>query len=109
MEKVEIENVIISKIDLLSEEEKRIANKLIKEYYQKIKRAAKGDFSLKITIKEYSKGGKTKKYDLAAEMVCAETIFRAKAFDWDFARTLHKLLIKILNEMEHKLHHSEQW
>ena len=108
MEKVEIENVTISKIELLSEEEKKIANKLIKEYYQKIKRAAKGDFSLKITVKEYSKGGKAKKYELAAETVCSEGIFRAKSFDWNFTKTLHKLLSKIISEMEHKLHHSEQ-
>lgn len=92
----------INNQEILNDKEREIADKLVKEYYQKIQRKIKNITSLKIYIKEYGKEGKGKKYSIDVGVVSPGDIFKAKAFDWDFARALHKVLNKIINEIEHK-------
>lgn len=93
--------------ELLSEKERKIADKLVKEYYEKIKRQIKKDFTLKINFKEYETDGKNKKYSINAEVFSSKK-FSASDADWDFARTLHKVMIKLINQIEHDFHASEQ-
>mgnify|MGYP001595894137 CR=1 FL=1 len=102
-------SIEITGIEILTEKEKEVADKLLKEYYLKIQRQLKKIISLKLYIKEYKKEGKGKKYSINIEVIApAPKIFKANAHDWDFARTLHKVLNKIINEIEHELHVSEQ-
>ena len=102
----------INGIKLLNDMEKKIANELLNEYYPKIQRMIKNELSLRIIIKEYEKKelekDMKKKYSLNIEAVTPGKTFRAKAFDWNFARTIHKLLNKVMTEIEHTFHNSEQ-
>ena len=95
-------------MELLSEKEKQIADRLLNEYYEKIKRQIKNDFTLKVNFKEYEKDGKNKKYSIDAEIIFPGKKFSASDYDWDFARALHKVMIKFVNQIEHKFHISEQ-
>lgn len=101
-------NQDVSNLEILTEEEREIAKKLFDEYYLKIERIIKNDFSLKVHFKEHEKEGRRRKLSVNVEVVSSGKVFTAKAFDWDFARTLHKVLNKILNEIEHHYHVSEQ-
>lgn len=92
--------------DKLDAKEKWELDKLSKEYYEKIKREIKKDFLLDIQIKVYEKGGK-KKYSLNVKAENS-VIFKSNSFDWNLAKAVHKALNKIMNEIEHKLHVSEQ-
>src|SRR3972149_6494323 len=79
------------------------------EYHEKIKRQIKNkDTTLKIDIKEHGKGGKRKKYSITVTLEFARNIIKANAFDWEFARTIHKVMEKLITEIEHKFHVSEQ-
>ena len=104
-----MKNIEITNIELLDEKEKNIAEKLFQEYYNKIQRQIKNkEAVLKIDIEVYNKGGKRKKYDIAIKIEFATNVFKAKAFDWDFARAVHKVMEKLVTEIEHKFHVSEQ-
>ncbi len=103
-----MEPIEIKGIDILTEEEKRLANKLLNEYYPKIQRQIKNIISLKVHIKEYKKEGRRKKYSINIKIINSTDVFEANADDWDFARTMHKILKKIENEIENRLHSSEQ-
>ena len=103
-----MEQIEIKGIDILTEQEKRLANKLLNEYFPKIERQIKNIISLKVHIKEYKKQGKRKKYSINIKIINSTDIFEANANDWDFARTMHKVLNKIKHEIEDRLHSSEQ-
>lgn len=95
-------------IELLTNIERATANKLINEYYKKIQRELKDLTTLKVHIKEYGKKGDKKKYSINVQTIIAKKVFQANAFDWDFARTLHKVMKNIENEIENRLHSSDQ-
>jgi hypothetical protein len=94
-------------MELLSEKEKQIADKILKEYYEKIKRQVKKDFTFRINFKEYDKEGEKKKYSINAEVLASKK-FSASDYDWDFSKALHKVMIKLVNQIEHTFHSSEQ-
>src|SRR3989344_1832916 len=73
MEKTE--QIQVKGIELLDEKEKKIADKLLDEYYTKVQRKIKNLTSLKIHIKEYNKDGKRKKYSINAETVSAFILY----------------------------------
>ncbi len=103
-----MEKITLKGAEQLSEAEKEIVNKLLNEAYPKIQRMLKNDVFLDLIIKEHNKEGKRKRYSLTLD-VKSETIhFKAEADDWDFARTLHKIINKVKEEIEHKFHVSEQ-
>ncbi len=103
-----MELIEIKGIDILTKEEKRLANKLLNEYFPKIERKIKNIISLKVHIKEYEKEGKRKKYSINIKVINSADVFEANAHNWDFARTMHKVLNKIENEIEDRFHPSEQ-
>jgi len=105
-----MENIEITNIKLLDGKEKILAEKLFPEYLEKLKRQVNNeDAILKVHIKKYDKEGKRKKYDIAVKLEFAMNVFKAKDFDWDFARTIHKVMNKLKEEIEHKLKTSEQY
>ena len=110
---MELEKIIkITGIEKLTEKEKQIVNKLVERYYPKIKRQLKDKFFLEIHIKEYELGklSKRKKYSVHIK-IAGEKFFEADYGDWDLARTIHKVMNKLMNEIEHEYHvlnqHSE--
>jgi len=101
----------IKGIDVLSVQEKLRANQLINEYYLKIQRMLKNITSIFVDFKEYEKAGKEskrKKYSIHVKVMAPTQMFEADAADWDFARTIHKVMNKVKNEIEKKLRVSEQ-
>ena len=103
-----MEQVQVRGIELLNEQERKIANKLFDEYYKKIQRKIKNLASLKIHIKEYNKDGKRKKYSINAEVISSRKIFKANSYDWTFSATIHEVFNKLLNQIEHAYHTSDQ-
>ncbi len=103
-----MESIQINGIELLNSQERKIADKLYKEYYLKIQRQIKNVISLKVYIREHEKEGLRRKLSINLELVYPGKTFKVKAYDWDLARAIHKALNKLINEIEHKLHVSEQ-
>jgi hypothetical protein len=112
-----MERVQIKGIEELTKEEKYQLNKIVNDYYDKIKRSLKNDFTLQIKIKAYQKTGKgkieknsnkKKKYSIQAMIHTATKKLESNASDWDLNRTMHAVLKKILEEIEHVFHASNQ-
>ena len=103
MEAIEVKNA-----EILTAQEKRVANKLLNEYYPRIQRQLKNMTSLKLNVKEYKREGKKRKYSMKLEVISPARKFESNSHDWDFARTLHIVLNKVMNEIEHSLHSSDQ-
>lgn len=101
-------NIDITGIENLTEEERGIADKLLNEYYSKIQRLVKNVLSLKVNIKEYDKNGKKVKYSINIEVIFSGKTMSSSSWDYDLARAIHKSMIKIENEIEHRFHSSEQ-
>ncbi|MGD2072616.1 MAG: hypothetical protein PVG65_03915 [Candidatus Thorarchaeota archaeon] len=95
-------------VSVLNSSQTTLANKILNEYYVKIQRQLKNFTSLKLHVKAYEKGnGSRKKYSLRVEVISPTRKFESNAHDWDFARTLHKVLNKVINEIEHETHASD--
>jgi hypothetical protein len=64
---------------------------------------------LKVHIKEYKKEGQGKKFSINVDLHFSGKRLKSEATDWDLARTLHKSMIKLQNEIEHKFHISDKY
>lgn len=103
-----MEPIQVIGIDKLDESEISTVNKLANEYYGKFVRSVKNITSLIIQVKVYDKGGK-KKFAIHARLASPGHHFEStKAVDWDFARTMHMSLKDIEEQIEHRLHASNQ-
>jgi hypothetical protein len=95
----------IEGIGSLTEEEKKEAKKIIDRAYEKLKWGVKKDFLLRVIVKEYSKSGenfnKRKKYSIHAEISGPVQVIEASAVEWDFNKTLHMAMNKLIAEVEH--------
>ncbi len=107
-----MERIEIKGIEGLSESEKQELNKEIETYKDKIKWKTKSDFVLKLVLKSYNKSpenkDKSKRYTIKGEIKGETHTFEASAEDWDFNKTVHKIFDKLINEVEHRYHSSEQ-
>lgn len=92
----------------LDEKERMIFDKLGSEYSAKIERMLKTVNLVEVLIKDYSREGKSKNYSIHVKVFSSTRNFDAGADDWDFARTLHKAFIKVMNEIEHEFHVSNK-
>ena len=95
-------DIEITHEEILTEEEREIAKKLLNEYYPKIQRMTKTPIKIKIDIKEYDKEGKNKKYSINSQVIFSGKMLSSSSWDWDLARAIHKAMIKLENEAEHK-------
>lgn len=94
----------------LTEKEKFLVNKLLNEYYERIQRQLKNQIFLECNIKEHETTGKiskARKYSVHVK-ISGTKVFEADYADWDLARAVHKTMNKLMNEIEHKFHSSEQ-
>ncbi len=103
-----MENIEFKGREILNDEENKTADKLFAEYYPKIQRKIKNMQLLKVHIKEYKKEGKGKKYSINVSIIAPTRSIKANASDWDFARTVHKVLKKIESEIESMFYVSDQ-
>jgi len=120
----------IAGIDILDERKKQVFNRLLNEYYPRIFRQIKnitifegkikayekvapskktGDTSKKRKKGIFVKKGKDKKYSFSLKVVSPAGVFKADYADWDFTRVIHKVLNKMMNEIEGKLHSSDKY
>lgn len=93
--------------EILTQKTKEEFQKIWEEYSKKIERRLKNTESIKIHLKEYSPGGKTK-FSIHALVSYAGKSIEAEAFDWDLKRTFHKVFNKIEQQIEHAFHVSDQ-
>ncbi len=93
--------------ELLTQKTKEEFQKLWGEYSEKLGRKLKNIKSVKIHLKEYSPGGKTK-FSIHVLITYAGKAMEADCSDWDLNRTFHRVFAKIEQEVEHKFHVSDQ-
>ncbi len=91
----------------LSDKERWELDKLVNEYYEKIKRELKKDISLVVHIKDYDKDGKEKKYSINLKIVNS-VVFKSDSDDYNLPKAIHKAFNKVMSEIEHKFHVSNQ-
>lgn len=108
-----MEGIEIKGIEFLNDAEKFELNKEVAKYSEKIKWKTKSDFILKLVIKIGSKkaddkDNKRKRYSLKADIKGATHSFESNVEDWDFNKAVHKVFEKLINEVEHAYHSSEQ-
>ena len=110
-----MERVVLKGIKDLKENKKYMLNKIVNNYYNKISRMLKNDFTLKISVKEYATAGKgkkedkkTKKFSIKAQVLGVARNLETHDADWDLNRTTHSVLKKMLKEIEHQFRVSEQ-
>jgi hypothetical protein len=95
-------DIEITNVEILTENERKIIDKLLKESQLKIQRLTKTPIKLKIDIKEYDKDGKKSKYSINSQAIFSGKVFTSSSWDWDLTKAIHKAMIKIENEAEHK-------
>lgn len=97
----------------LNENERFELNRLLDNYDEKIKRKTKSEYVLKLTVKKYSKNKEDKKdarakFSIQGMIKGSTHSFEASAVDWDLNRAVHRLFAKLMTEIEHRYHTSEQ-
>lgn len=88
------------------EKERLIIDKLFKEYEEKIKRIIQNEFYLRVHIKVREKSKERKRYVIEVDLEGAVKL-GSSVDDYDLAKAIHRVMNKILNEIEHKLHVSD--
>ncbi len=73
---------------------------IIEREHTKFSYKAKGN--LRVNIKEYTKGGKRKKYSVHIKAEGPFKITGTEASDWDLRRATHKAVRNIQRAIEHK-------
>lgn len=87
----------------LSVENRLIIDRITKEYEDKIlKHIGKIDY-FEIHIKCHLKEGNTKRFSLEARLGTGKFRFEASSDDWNLTDALHKLMKKLMSEIEHKV------
>ena len=96
-------------IDLkaLNEDEVPRMQKIVFEYSKKISRLFP-DSDLIMKFKKYNTAGKRSKYSIHCRVDAPGLIASAKASDWELALTVHKVLNKVHNEIEHRYRRESQ-
>ena len=97
--------------DLLTETQKQLTNRLLNEYYKRIQRQLKNQVSIEFHIKTYEHAGKQnkkQKFSIHVRVKTQAKIFEADYADWELERTIHIVMNKLMNEIEHLTHASEK-
>ena len=106
-----MQRIVIKNIEILSPTEKSKAMTLLEEAHKKAERMLHNEVELILYVKEYKTEGsdtKKKKYSLTLDCKSETKHFKSESVEWDFRRTLHKAIEKLMTEIEHKFHVSEQ-
>ena len=94
-------------IEKLNEEEKEIVENVLKKYHKKISRSLKRKTPIKIKIKQYHKEGGNKEYSINLSVFLNHRKFEVDNSGWDFSAAINKAFEKIISEIEHELHVSD--
>jgi actin-like ATPase involved in cell morphogenesis len=88
--------------------DKEIIERISQEYILKIRRHFENIDSFEIYVKCYLKKGNVKRYRINSKLIVPGFRFEASADEWKIQDAVHKALEKIMNEIEHKMHISNQ-
>jgi len=83
-------------------------NRIINEHINKLRRKLKNIDSIIIHLKEYNREGNRQKFSFHIRVNGSFKPFEASSDDWDFNRALHKIFIKLENEVESSFKVSDQ-
>ena len=103
-----MEGIEIIGSGLLSQNEKETAERLFQESYEKIERKIKNKIKLKLDIKTRDKNSKQKQYIIHMKLITSTRVLEAHAEEWEFTKAIHEVINKMLEEIEHSFHSSEQ-
>ena len=104
-----MEPIQVTGMDELKPNEIPIVNKLVNEYYERIRRDLNNITSLLVHFKCYEKEGSRRKFSIHAKIAAPTQIFAStKAQDWDLARTMHKCFKDLERQIKHRLKTDEQ-
>lgn len=88
----------------LSADEKLLIDKISKEYEEKILKHTGGNIDFfEIHVKCHLKDGKTKRFTLEARLGIGKFRFETSADDWNLTEAMHKLMKRLMSEIEHKV------
>ncbi len=87
-----------------------ILNNLSTDYHSKLKRVLNNLVGLKIHVKCHSKEGSKKRFDVHILVISPmkAKLVSSKAWDYDFARAVHKAFKDIQSQAEHAIHKMDQ-
>jgi len=91
----------------LSDYDKNLIKGLSEEYKKRIERHFNVNL-FEIRVKCFSKEGNVKRYLIDARVIVPKFNFEASADERSLSIAVHKALKKIMNEIEHKTHLSNQ-
>lgn len=94
--------ISLAGVDMLAEGEREIIQKLLDKYHKKMSRHFKEAVSLELHLKEYNREGNSKKYSLSACVRGPMGKLEASYADWELHKAVHKVLDRLLEEIEHK-------
>jgi len=97
-----VENIRIINLDEFDIEEKQIFDRLTEEYGTKFERILEKGLII-LHPKKYDKDGKRARYCINLRTDIPDLIFSAEAEEWDLAKALHKVFIKLENEVKKRL------
>lgn len=119
MPRVAFDIVQFKGLELLNDEERAFLDKIVPEYYEKIKRSLKNLVTLQIHFKAYEttgagkeEKGKRRKFDIHIRAISpTKNIFVStkpprhfKSRDWNFSKSLHEAFKNLENQIKKKLH-----
>ncbi len=88
----------------INEEEKEIVKRISEEYYVKFERALKKIDSLDVHLKCHMKDENVKRFTVGVRVEHEGLFFNSEVEDWDLKIAARKAMIKIMNEIEHRIH-----
>ena len=120
MPKIATDFVQLKGLDILNAEEREFVNKIVPEYFEKIKRSLNNLVELQIHFKEYKTAGKTKeggkekrrKFDIHMRATSpTKNIFASsrpahhfKSMDWKFSKSLSEAFNNLQNQIKKTMH-----
>tara|TARA_Y100000294_G_scaffold110209_1_gene102210 strand:+ start:87 stop:524 length:438 start_codon:yes stop_codon:yes gene_type:complete len=87
----------------LTSSEKQLVKNLTEEYADKIDRSLPNMDQFIVHIKTQKATGGKRKFSIKSRASVGNKVFETKAFDWDLARTLHKVFKDMENHIKHVL------
>ena len=88
--------------------DKEIIERLSKEYLLKIRRHFDNIDSFEVYVKCFLKKENVKRYQIRVKLIVPGFVFEASSDEWKLNDAVHSALEKIMNEVEHKIHISNQ-
>jgi ribosome-associated translation inhibitor RaiA len=92
----------------LTQDEKDLVILISEEFFEKLKRYSKKIDLFDVHLKCHKKEGNVKRYILGIRVVLDGNDFDTDVEDYDLKEGIRKAIKKIQNEVEHRLHISDQ-